>query len=130
MILDAKNQLASEQAMGTAGESTNYIDLESDFELGVGEQVYIYVLITETITGGGTDGVTFSLQTDDNTSFTSAATVQTFPELNEDVITAGMTFKWAIHPDTLVAMERYIRVYRAEDAGVDGGAASIWLVTD
>lgn len=123
MILDKDLQFSSAQAVTSDGTnaSTNYIDLGVARNIGTGEDMEIIVQITTVMVGAGTIVVT--VQTDDNTSFSSPTTVQTigtFPATSA----VGTMLSAKLQPSPL--WERYIRLFYTN--GTVTGAVSAHML--
>ena len=79
MITDAQNLFSSAQDLSATGASTNYIDLSQDRDIGVGEPLNVVLTINvaaDFTTGDETYAV--AIQTDDNTSFSSATNLLSY----------------------------------------------------
>ncbi len=109
MLIDRQNQFSDGQSVTATAASTDLIDLGAVRNIGVGEDLHIVFLVTTTFVGAaGT--ITPSLQTDDNASFSSAATVRTYDTI--PTLTAAGTYRfYKLEPFTAAGVyERYIRV--------------------
>jgi hypothetical protein len=109
MLIDRQNQFSDAQSVTATAASTDSIDLGSVRNIGVGEPLFIVFLVTTTFVGAGAT-VTPSLQTDDNSAFSSAATVRTYDTFA--ALTPAGTFRYyEIEPiSALGTYERHIRV--------------------
>lgn len=130
MIMDITTQFSSAQAITADAASTNTIDLGQPGtvlgagaairrDIGPGSGVPIVVTVTETFTL--LTSMNILVQTDDNTSFSSAKTVYRSPEYVLADLVVGAKF---LLPDWLPVGtdERYVRLYyditgTAPDAG-------------
>lgn len=82
MIFDKQLIFSEGQVITATAASTNSINLLSVRNVGVGEELYLVFIVTAAFTDSGSDStVTPSLQTDDNSGFTSAATARTYDVL-------------------------------------------------
>ena len=83
--------LADEQAVTTAAAtaSTNIYDQAVVGDIGEGEVLELNIRVAETVTSGGSATVTFGLQTDDNTSFSSATLLWTSSAIAKATLVAG-----------------------------------------
>lgn len=91
----------------TTNASTNYYTVNDGVEQQwLGKTVYWFAVVTEAITGT-TSTVDFRLQTDDNTSFSSAATFDSTGAIAEATLVAGYRF---FRPLPLTGCEEYLRV--------------------
>lgn len=72
MILDAQLQFADGQALTADAASTNAIDFgDAPRDMGVGERLYILVVVDAAITGT----LQVNLEVDDNDAFSSASVI-------------------------------------------------------
>lgn len=69
MYVDALARFSDDQAITASAPSTDIMDLGSPRNIGVGEELYLVVVVTEAMVGAGT--VEFRTETDDNSGFTS-----------------------------------------------------------
>lgn len=108
MITDKQLELSSSQAVTAAAASTNYLDLGSASQPGVGGDLFILVTCTEAATAAGAATVQFQLQTDDNSSFSSPTTVVETDAIGKATLVVGYQFVLPISPE---AAEQYLRLY-------------------
>ena len=107
--VDAQLLLSDAQALTATAASTNTVDLSASTTfLGTGEPMVLVVTV-DVAAGGTTPTLAVAVQSDDNTAFSSAATVATSPTIAGATLTAGYQFTVAI--PTGVATERYLRAY-------------------
>lgn len=108
MILDRQLALSDGQALSGAGAaaSTDTIDFGAVRQIGVGEQLYV-VLNVPVAAGGTTPTLAVALQTDDNSAFSSAATLYTSPTYAAAALTAGTQY---VYPIPVSGMERHFRL--------------------
>lgn len=108
MILDAHNLFSDAQALTATAASTNLIDLGADNNVGIGEPMVV-VLQLDVAADDTTGDETYSvaLQTDDNSSFSSATSVGSATITRGDA--AGTRYVISVPPST--SLERYVRVY-------------------
>jgi hypothetical protein len=104
MIIDYNLQFSDAQSVTADAASTNIIDLGSDRDIGVGEEMKI-ALNFDVAMGGSSPTLAVLVQTDDNSSFSSATTVLTSRSIADAAI--GDTLVLGL-PDT---NERYVRLY-------------------
>ena len=104
MIIDYNLQFSDAQSVTADAASTNIIDLGSDRDIGVGEDMKI-ALNFDVAMGGTSPTLAVLVQTDDNSSFSSATTVLTSRSIASAAI--GDTLVLGL-PDT---NERYVRLY-------------------
>lgn len=107
MIVDRENAFSQSQALtGTAlVASTDTIDLSSVRQIGVGEDIYL-VLNFEAAPGGTTPTITVALQTDDNSAFSSPATVITYM----NAVTTPAASSQLVFPLPAQGLERHVRL--------------------
>jgi hypothetical protein len=78
MIADAQNLYADDQAITATAVSENVIDHGVARNLGVGERIWLIVIVTVAFTDAGSDStVAVTLETDDNVGFGSATVTKT-----------------------------------------------------
>jgi hypothetical protein len=90
MIIDSRLNVSRMQALtGTSAvASTDTIDLGSTRLIGPGEAMW-WVIVARVGLGGTTPTMTISIQTDDNSAFSSAATLDTAPTLAAAAFATG-----------------------------------------
>lgn len=127
MIIDRQNQYSSAQALtGTsATASTDLIDHGADRDLGKGEPLAVFISIGTALAGSATETLTVVLQADDNSSFSSAATVCTSPAYSEAQCVAGALLVLPIPPGTEI--ERYTRLQYTMAGTSPTCTLSAWL---
>ena len=133
MLYDIQNTFSTAQAITATANSTNYIDLGlAGRNIGVGEELYLVMIVTTAFTDSGSDStVTPSLVTDDNTSFSSATTIRTFDTLA--ALTAVNTTRlYKLEPFTAAGIyERYIQLaYTVANGNLTTGAITAFLSKD
>lgn len=120
MLTDYDNIFCVDQAVTASAASTDYIDLKAAREMGAGEPIHVFVRVTEdfaTLTS-----LTVGIQTDDNTSFSSAATKASSGAIAAAALLAGTYIPMpALPPGT---NERYMRLYFTV-AGTNASAGKI-----
>lgn len=129
MKLDAFQLFSDAQALTAAAASTNLIDLQAVRNIGVGENLYVVLIVDTALTDSGSNStVTVDLQTDDSSSFGSAATGQTLFTIAA-VAAAGTKYIARIQPGG--ANERYIRLYYTMNSGdLSAGAVTAFITHD
>ena len=109
MITDKQTELSKDQAVTASAGSQHYYDKgEGKGDFGLGEPQYLVFTCTEAAASGGASTVTFKLQMDDNTSFSSATDVAASPAIPKADLVVGYTYNMVIPPGVT---ERYIRAY-------------------
>ena len=108
MILDKEGLFSDAQAVTATAASTNIIDLGDAKDRGVGEPVYLYVIVDTAAASAGSSTVVFTLQTDDNAAFSSATALHATAAIPKATLVAGYEVLKIAIPSTT---ERYIRMY-------------------
>lgn len=105
MFIDRQNLVSDAQALTVTAASTDFIDLGQERRLGIGEPMCV-VISADVALAGTTPTFVATLQSDDNTSFSSAASLAVSPTFSS--FAAGAKYVLPIPPG--IATERYIRV--------------------
>lgn len=113
MIFDATTLLSNAQAITATAVSTNVIDLGPiatglTRDVGKGMETPFLIQVTEAFTAAGAATLTITLETDDNSGFSSATTVWTSPAIPKASLVAG----YVIIPEYIPrgVNERYFRL--------------------
>lgn len=114
MYIDYETKLSSEQAVTSSAASTNYIDLGVARDIGNSEEMFLMVHVTEAATASGSATVNFSLECDDNSSFSSAKTVYDSGAVAKATLVLNYQFFIPIPPG---CDERYVRLYYTVGTG-------------
>jgi hypothetical protein len=128
MILDRENAFSQSQALTGISlvASTDFIDLSVVRQVGQGNGMPKIVVNFEAAAGGTTPTITLALQTDDNTSFSSATTVLTYLSA---VSTPGASTQYVFElPDQ--GLERYVRLAYTQGGTSPTTTVSAHLVLD
>lgn len=139
MIFDRTLLFSDEQAITATAASTNIVDLGATGtiygyssamvrELGYGNDANIYVGVTESF--NNLTSLTISIETDDNSSFSSATTVWTSPAYT--LAQLAVRAKYLL-PDELPAgvNERYVRLkYTVAGTAPTTGKITAGIVAD
>jgi hypothetical protein len=104
--VDAQQLFSDAQALTVTAVSTNILDDSQDRNIGIGTPMAIVITVDVAAAGGGT--LTISLETDDNSGFSSAATSATTAAIAAAALTAGAQVVLAVPPD--VSAERFSRL--------------------
>lgn len=114
MLTDKLNTFSEEAAVTTTALLTNVIDLgplsggNTVRDIGAGETLYLYILVTEAATASGSATVTFTLESDSVATLDSSATVHlTTAAIGKATLVVGYEIKLALPPG---AYERYLGV--------------------
>jgi hypothetical protein len=105
MIIDKLLEFSRAQALTATAASTDTVDFGSDRDIGPGEPMWI-VITSGAAPGGTSPTIAISVETDDNTGFSSAATLVTHPTLAAAAFGAGTR---VVIPMPLTN-ERYLRM--------------------
>lgn len=130
MILDTQTRFSDAQSIAAAAStvaSTNYYDTGAAADVGIGQEEFLVISLPEAVVGAGAS-VQFVLQTDDNTSFSSATTIP----LTAAIPVASLTLNSVQYRGRLpIGLERYIRVaYTITGATTTAGKATAYLTND
>lgn len=104
MILDSRLQLSAAQELTASAVSTNVIDLGADRDIGVGDPLWLVIPVLVSMTGTSPT-FSVSIQTDDNSGFSSATTLLASSAVAGSTIPAGTLI---VVPFPF-ANERYVR---------------------
>lgn len=128
MLLDANTAFSVDQAVTADAASTDYMDLNggaaipghtADLGRAIGGNGDIPLLVQVTTAFAGLTSLRVILETDDNTSFSSAKTLAESPDVPVADLVAGYQFPIQRLPDA--AYERYLRVrYDVTGVGTAG----------
>lgn len=146
MLIDAKELLSDEQAVTSDAISTNVIDLlpsggainsgdtggptaNTTVNIGAGKPLYLYMLVTETFDTAGEAGtLDVTVESDDNTSLSSATVQMTLTQVAEATLVAGY---WIAKGVTLPNgdYQRYLGVrYNVNNSDAfTAGKVSTWI---
>jgi hypothetical protein len=120
MFIDKRSTLSDAQAfLAGATASTSYYDVGGDFDIGNGQVLYFIVQLDVAAAGAASETYSLALQTDDNSSFSSATTIATITIPKGSA--AGTRFVIGFPNSN----ERYIRHLTTLADG--GGTASVTL---
>ena len=128
MIIDKQLEFSDSQAVTGSSASTNIIDLGSARDIGVGEDLYLVIQADTAVTAAGAATVTFSLETDALSDFSSPSARFVSEAVGKAALTAGAKPVTVQIPH---GVERYLRVYYTVASGpLTGGAFSAFLTKD
>lgn len=129
MILDALNIFDDAAEHLTTEASDSYIDLEAAGDLGTGENLYLVARVVTAMTDAGSDStMTLTIETDDNSAFSSASSVQTIGTFAA-ASAVGTELVARIAPGAVV--ERYMRVkYTVANGDLTTGNFDVFLTKD
>ena len=106
MYVDNEEVLSDEQAVTATAVSTNYRDQGAAGDKAINPRPELVFLVTEAFTAAGAATLTISLQTDDNSSFSSATEVTLTSAIPKATLVAGYRFKVRLPLD----LEQYYRL--------------------
>lgn len=129
MILDAALLFDNNIAHLTTEAGTDYIDFGSARNMGVGEDLYFFAVVTTAFTDASSNStMTLTLETDDNSAFgsaTTAMTIGTFAALSA----IGSRLVARLQPDLI--NERYLRLkYTVANGDLSTGKFTAGLTKD
>lgn len=130
MILDAENRFSNAQAVTAAAGSTNTIDLGAVRNIGVGEDLYIVVIVSTLLADGGSNtGTVVALEGDSTTTITPDGTLDLFTFAQ--AAAAGTTKIYKLSPGAAPLAFRFIRLkYTPSGANLTGGAFTAFITKD
>lgn len=129
MYVDAQNLFSDAQAITATAASTNLIDFGSVRDIGVGRELYLIIIVDTAFTDSGSDStIAVTIETDDNTGFSSASTIQTIGTFAA-LSAAGTRLVARLQPDA--GWERYVRLkYTTANGDLSTGALTAFLALD
>lgn len=128
MIFDKTLELSLAQAVTATAVSTNVIDIGSARNIGVGEDLFLYIKVDTAATAAGAATVNFQLQADDNSGMASPATILDSGAIGKAALTAGAVIKYKLPSG---AYERYLALnYLVTTGPLTAGAFSAWVCSD
>ena len=129
MYVDALLLFSDAQALTAAAASTSSVDLGAVRNLGVGEPLYVVLVVDTALTDTGSNStVTVDLQGDSTTTFTPDGTQTLFTIAA--TAAAGTTYIARVSPG-LAANYRYLQLYYTMNNGdLSAGAVTTFLTHD
>ena len=126
MILDAETRFSNKQDLTGSGAvaSENIVKLHEERRIGTGYNLYVYVLVTTALVGGG-GTVQVELQADDNEAFSSPTNIQDIGTFAA-AAPAGSELEARIAPEILT--ESFVRLNYTRGAALSAGAVSAFIV--
>lgn len=129
MIMDAQLLFSDAQAITAAAASTNYIDVGTPRNIGVGERLFVVVTVDVAFTDASSNStLTVALEGDSTTTFTPDATqtLFTIPAL----AAAGAMYIAPIAPD-FAANYRYMQLkYTPNNGDLTTGSLTAFITKD
>lgn len=127
MILDALTKLSAAQAVTASAASESFIDTVAAGD-AIDSLQAILKVDTTTDSAGDAAVLDLTIQTDDNSSFSSAKTLAVFPQIAQANLAEGDIHKIVMPKE---GAERYIRgYYTVSGANFSAGAFTLALVKD
>jgi hypothetical protein len=128
MFIDGDLLFSDAQALTATAASTNYIDVGAARDLGVGQELYIVVIVDTAFTDASSDStITVSIETDDEVTFTGPAATHTLGILAA-LSAAGTKKVYRIGPDML--NYRYAQLkYTTTNGSLTTGAVTAFITT-
>ena len=109
MIEDRSTYMSLDQALTATAASTDYIDLTSAKNLGIGTDLFLVFSVSTTFTAAGAATLDMVLQGDPSSAaFGAAVTLHTFAQIAKATLVAGYTIVTPI--PIFAAKQRYIRM--------------------
>lgn len=126
MLLDAEVTLDPGTAHIQSEASANYFDLGAARDIGAGRTLYVVSVLTVALAGG--TSMTLTLESDDNTSFSSATSIQSIGAFLTSGSVAGQVLIARVAP--IATPERYLRGYWTESGAVTAGTMETYITDD
>ena len=126
MLTDLENYFDNNIEHVASEASDQYINLGAARNIGAGRNLYVVAIVNVALAGG--TSMTLKLQSDDNTSFSSATDLQTVKAFLTSGSAAGETAIVRLAPIT--TPERYIRGYWTESGAVTAGTFTVFICDD
>lgn len=129
MIADGLLLFSNTQALTAAAASTSYVDLGAVRNIGVGEELYVVLVVDVALTDAGSNStVTVDLQGDSTTTFTPDGTQTLFTIAATAAI--GTKYIAKISPGA-AANYRYIQLYYTMNNGdLSTGSVTAFITHD
>jgi len=129
-MFDRQTLFSNDQGPFNIGSnaSTDYIDLLAARDIGRGEKLELVIAMT-TAAVGATSTLDFQLQSDDNTSFSSATVI--WSSGAQSIAQLGTQGIYAVHVPRSAVPERYLRlVYVVATANQSAGKFFAGIILD
>lgn len=130
MYVDAQLEFDNAAEHLTTEASDNYLDLNVAVpDLGAGETLYFVIAVTTAFTDASSDStMTITLETDDNTSFSSATTAQT---VGTFAALSAVGTRLIVPLAPAAFLERYMRVkYTVANGDLSTGNFDAFITKD
>ncbi|UOF77489.1 major capsid protein [Caudoviricetes sp.] len=107
--------------------STNYLDTRGAGDVGIGCPLYVDIVVHTLFASGGSSTLTVTLETDDNTSFSSATTLWTSGAIPKASLVKGYRLQFPVP----VGAERYLQLrYTVGTADFTAGKLNAFLLPE
>ncbi len=129
MIMDKEQLFSNAQALTTTAPSTNYIDLGSVRDIGVGlPPLEVYCKVITALVSGGSSTCVFAIETDTQSSFATAVVLAQSAAIAKATLVAGYEPLKLKLPQ---GVQRYLRMnYTVGTTDFTGGTVTAGLVLD
>lgn len=131
MILDNELMFCEDLAVTAAADATNVIDLGTARDLGIGEEMYIFLSVTETMDDASDDStLQVDLVTDDNAALSSDTVVATLVTIPATTA-AGTFYVFRVPPAVLAEYEQYLGLaFTPANGNLSAGKFTAGIVKD
>jgi len=125
-MIDALNKFSDAQAITATAASTNYMDLLAARDIAIGRPLYVVVKCVTAMTDASSNStVAVTVETDDNTGFSSATTAQTIGTFS--AVSAAGT-KFVVPLAQFTTAERYMQLkYTVANGDLSTGSFTAYL---
>jgi hypothetical protein len=128
MVLDKEQMFSEGQAVTNSQASTNYIDLGSVRDIGVGEPLDVLFISPVAAQSTGSSTLVIALETDTQSSFATKVTLAQSAAIAKAAITAGAEL-W--RPRVPAGVQRYLRAfYTVGTADLTAGTFTAGILLD
>lgn len=125
MIIDTLLEFSDAQALTATADSTNVVNLGGDFDVGVGQPLYLVVQVDVALDAGtGDETYVVELETDSVAAMSSSAIINTFTFTRGDA--AGTRQFQAVAS----ANEQFLQVVYTLGGTTPTGTFSAWLTSE
>lgn len=128
MIFDKQNLFSNDQAVTNSQASTNYIDLGSVRDIGVGTPIEVFAMMTATAQSAGSSTLVAAIETDTQSSFATKVTLAQTSAIAKASLVQGFEFLKMKLPQ---GVQRYVQLsYTIGTADLTAGTIRAGLVLD
>jgi hypothetical protein len=125
MWIDSSLEFSDAQAIIADAASTDHVNLGSDRNVGPGAPLYVVVQVDVAV-AGTSPTYDITLQTDDNSAFSSATTIASFTQITDVNGVAGARFWIAVPSEN----EQFLRLFYTDGGTGPTGTFSAWLTNE